>query len=740
MKKDKVYKYINLIRVLACLAILLFHLGLLKGGYLAVCTFFVLSGYLVCVSAFKKDKFSFKSYYFNRLKKIYLPLLIVVFLTISVISIIPSISWFNLKPETKSILLGVNNFWQINANLNYFSKHFNSPFTHLWYIAILIQFDLVFPFIYIFLRKLGDKINKYIPCVLTFLVAIIGTVYFFIMSKNQSIMVTYYNTFTRLFSLSFGVSLGFIHHYFKSFIFKNKLFRKFAFYGYLLVLLIMFIFVDANSVFFPFAMILTTLISCRLIDYSTISKDKIVSRFDKFISYFSNISYEIYLIQYPVMFLFQYVDINNYLRIFVIIVITIILSCILHYLLDYNKEKKFKILYFILSFLCLTCSIYGVYQFCITVDHTPEMKALEKELSQNQKMIQEKQKEYALNMKKEEEDWTLKLQDLGNSEADIKNIVNNLPVVGVGDSIMLGAVDNLYKEFPNGYFDAAISRTAWTLNGILLDLKNRNLLSDVIVVNLGANGDCSESCKLGIMKTAQDRDILWVNVTNDDDVHVNDKLATFASNYDNFHIIDWNSISKGHPEYFVSDGIHLTQEGRKAYTETVYNAIYNLYVDKFKERKEELIRKHEEEMKFKISFYGNDIILNSYDYLKNYYGEANFVLNKGVNYDIIKLELEKVISDNSLNHRVIFSFDDMVNLSKEQYQNLINLCGDKEIYILATNEKTSKNLLDFSYDNVKVMDFYQEIKNNKDYLMIDGKHLSPKGNEALGKFVSEIVK
>ena len=56
--KKEYYKNLNIIRVIACIAVLFYHLGILKGGYLAVCTFFVLSGYLSCVTSFKKEKFS----------------------------------------------------------------------------------------------------------------------------------------------------------------------------------------------------------------------------------------------------------------------------------------------------------------------------------------------------------------------------------------------------------------------------------------------------------------------------------------------------------------------------------------------------------------------------------------------------------------------------------------------------------------------------------------------------------
>ena len=74
----KYYRDLDLIRLLACVAVLLYHFNILKGGYLAVCTFFVLSSYLSCTSAFRKEKFSLKEYYLSRLLKLYLPLVIVV--------------------------------------------------------------------------------------------------------------------------------------------------------------------------------------------------------------------------------------------------------------------------------------------------------------------------------------------------------------------------------------------------------------------------------------------------------------------------------------------------------------------------------------------------------------------------------------------------------------------------------------------------------------------------------------
>ena len=154
---NKHFKYIDILRIFSCIMIFLYHLNMLKGGFLAVSIFFVISGYLSTIKLFKKEKISFKEFYLNKLFRLYLPMLIVVFVSIGVIKLFLDVNWFNLKPEVTSIMLGYNNFWQIMTNMDYFRSGLESPFIHLWYMAILMQFDLVFPFIFLLLKKIGDK-------------------------------------------------------------------------------------------------------------------------------------------------------------------------------------------------------------------------------------------------------------------------------------------------------------------------------------------------------------------------------------------------------------------------------------------------------------------------------------------------------------------------------------------------------------------------------------------------------
>ena len=726
MENKKYYKTLDIIRILSCIAVFLYHLNILKGGYLAVCIFFVLSSYLACNSLFRKEKISFKDYYLNRLKHIYLPLLFVVFLSILVISFIPNINWLTLKPETYSVLGGYNNYWQINANMDYFARHVSSPFMHFWYIAILLQFELIFPFIFIALKKLGNK-HKSIPTVILTLLSFISMGFFYYSSiKDPNIMNVYYNSLTRVFSLLFGMSLGFTLHYYNVYIpIKNKNINKITFCIYLVLLIMLCIFIDSKSLLFPYAMILTTLITCRLIDYSTLFTEGSY----KVIKYLANISYEVYLIQYPVIFIFQYITLKDYISIPLIFIITLILSIVLHTALDLKKKNIFKI---ILLIIITGFSIFGLYKFIITEDHTKEMNELREQLGSNEEEMKLKQKEYQEKLKKDNEEFQKQLEELENGSNNLESVVYNLPIVGVGDSVMLGAVPRLYKTFNNGYFDAKVSRTDYEATAILRDLANRGMLSDTVVIHLGTNGTCGNKCRDQMMEVLGNRKVFWLTVSNDYDVHVNARLKEYVNNHPNSYIVDWEAAGVGHPEYFAADKIHLNSSGITAYCNTLYNKIYEVYKEEYENKKQEMINNHNNELKTKITFYGNDLLINGFKYIEKDFSEEDFVMNKDFNYK----KLIKSIKDKKPNYNTVFVFDSSFRLSSDQYKNIINTLKDNKIYVVKINNDNVK----LNYDNVTVIDFNKEISKHPEYMMVDNIHLSSKGNERLNELLKENIK
>ena len=60
-------------------------------------------------------------------------------------------------------------------------------------------------------------------------------------------------------------------------------------------------------------MILATLITVRIINYATINEEELTKK-DEIVKSISDITYEIYLVQYPVIFLFQEIEMELYFK------------------------------------------------------------------------------------------------------------------------------------------------------------------------------------------------------------------------------------------------------------------------------------------------------------------------------------------------------------------------------------------------------------------------------------------
>ena len=715
LMENKYYKYLDIIRIIACIEILFYHLDIIKGGYLAVCTFFVLSGYLGVISAFKKEKFSFKDYYIKRFKRIYLPLLIVTFISISVITVINNYNWINLKPEVTSILLGYNNYWQLNANLDYFVRNVSTPFMHYWYIAILLQFEVVFPLVFIVLKKLGKYISKVLPIIILILLGVFSCVVFTHNMLNNNIMGAYYGTLSRLFALLLGMALGFIHIYYKPLILKSKIIRKVLFYIYL-ILLIGLCFINTNDpIICTISMFITTVITLRLINYSICTsqdKDK-----NKALMNISNMTYELYLVQYPIIFIMKDIHMNLLLKVLIIILSTFIISFIINWSLKKPKKNLIKVLFLI---IISVVSLFGLYTYVIAKDYTDDINKLKNDLAENRALIEQKQKESLMNQEKEEEEWQEYLNKSEVNEKDIEKMVRNLHIIGIGDSVMELAIKNLYEEFPKGYFDAATNRTEVDAIDIIKGLKAKGIDSDVYVLNIGTNGLCNVKCKERVLNAiGEDKYIFWLNATAPDYEEFNTYLEQLAKKHNNVFIIDWRSYGLAHQEYLIYDKVHPNVTGCGIYAKKIYEGVYNKYLELYKEIREKKIKEHEEYEKNKIIFIGNDLLRGIYDALDESYQNKKILVDD-YNFNSIKNTISNTPSNN-----IVLVFDSDFVLTNDQYKELVKTNKDKKITYITTHKTNNNSIIYFD---------------STDKTELDGIHLSNEGNKALMNIIKERIK
>lgn len=149
-------------------------------------------------------------------------------------------------------------------------------------------------------------------------------------------------------------------------------------------------------------------------------------------------------------------------------------------------------------------------------------------------------------------------------------------VTAVGDSVMLGGHVALERELPKATVDAAVKRNASEMFSRIRDRLSAGKLASVVVIHGGTNGPTVEKDLRSIL-TALKGQARVVLVTS----HMplswmadnNNTIATVAKDFPNVRVADWAAASDGHPDYFVSDGVHLTQPGGRAYAETIGAAL-----------------------------------------------------------------------------------------------------------------------------------------------------------------------
>ncbi|WP_145319238.1 acyltransferase family protein [Paenibacillus xylanexedens] len=146
----------------------------------------------------------------------------------------------------------------------------------------------------------------------------------------------------------------------------------------------------------------------------------------------------------------------------------------------------------------------------------------------------------------------------------------------IGDSVILDAKPYLEQSISGVYVDGHVGRQMWEAADVLEGLKRNNQMGSKVVLELGTNGSFISKNLNAVLDYLKDENqvyLVTVRVPRPWERTVNRALNEAASSYSNVSLIDWNSASEGHDEYFEKDGVHLTTEGSEAFAELVKNSI-----------------------------------------------------------------------------------------------------------------------------------------------------------------------
>ena len=152
------YRYdLDLLKGFGISAVVLYHAGWCKSGYLGVDVFLVLSGYFIVpkiIGNIEEGGFHYFNFLEKRLFRLLPLVLLVSFASISIgfWGMLPGDYYF-LSEEALASSVFANNILQSLTTQNYWAAIYHKVLMHTWYLGVLFQFYVVFPLFMLLMRR-----------------------------------------------------------------------------------------------------------------------------------------------------------------------------------------------------------------------------------------------------------------------------------------------------------------------------------------------------------------------------------------------------------------------------------------------------------------------------------------------------------------------------------------------------------------------------------------------------------
>lgn len=591
--KSKYLPSIDSLRALAVLAVIIYHVDVnyLPGGFLGVDLFFVLSGYLISsliIKEFRKTgTVNLYNFYIRRARR----LLPAVYFMITVGLVVMVL--FNEVLLRKSHLDAIfgyiysSNWWYIFHKLDYFDSFgAQSPFKHLWSLAIEEQFYMIFPLLFLLVngkKKSKDgtyKLNKNFLYVVLGLILVSLIAYILLFDINN-ISRIYFGTDTRAFSLLVGV-VGAILYPMERLHSKvtpqqNMIYSVVSLVSIATLITVMIYTSEYNTWLYRGGFLLVAILGLIVI-ISSGKQHTLMSKLLSFkpIVFIGKISYSLYLWHFPILVLTTPVsEIGNPNIIFVIlrVILTFILATASYVFVEtpirklgfknyinviFKKLKKrprksrkvYAGIVGLVSILFLM-GIFGKSVPFISTAFVKEMETNKETQFVNNGNNKDNNQEKSSDSNKDNK------EDKNNSDKKYSS------VLVMGDSLTVDIGEKFQELYPGAVIDGKIGRQLYVAVEEAKSYSKYNNENSAIIFQLGTNGPFTESQIEELVKEFDKADIYFVNikVPRAWEKTVNAALKETQEKHSNVKIIDWYSVANSTKDLFEPDRVHLNQAG-----------------------------------------------------------------------------------------------------------------------------------------------------------------------------------
>ena len=562
------------LRAVAVVAVMLYHLGFtwIPGGFLGVDLFFVISGYvitrLLLDSIQRSGGLDLRAFYKARIRRLFPPLVFMIFVTIIYISIWAPETMRRFISDSPFALLGGMNWWLVFRQTDYFDTISRPPLLqHTWSLGVEAQFYLIWPLILLLvLRQFGKaKIPGAALIIAAFSgIALLLVSYEVDAANTSQVSHVYFGTDTHSIGLFLGAALAvsWVPQNLQEQV--NRRAQDFidgigviGFVGLLGVFLLV---NESDPTLYKLAFPLAGIFGCAILT----SIVHPASRFAPILSsrvavWIGERSYAIYLWHWVV---FQVtrpaVDLEGStwalyaLRILVVFALAdISLRLVELPVRSGLVEYWFKGMKYRTKNVQRRQKSTVVASVLLLILGTSYISA---------NAISQSDKEMAI-VKQQLEQPVQPSEPTGTQTGGLWV---------TGDSVILGIHYELDARSPIAIINARVGRQATELIEVMKADK-ANATDSTVIFNMGNNNKLTSDQVMAVFEEVKNQPrIIVVNTAvprgwRDEN---NALIAQYAALY-GATVVDWASISMGHPEYFAPDGVHLVPAGVRAYVDAI---------------------------------------------------------------------------------------------------------------------------------------------------------------------------
>lgn len=602
---------LNALRLFAIILIVVYHFfaHFLPGGFIAVEIFFAISGFLIVGNIAKNyqktSRFLYRDFIRGRFARLFPPLLLMVLTVLTLALLAHPDILAGIGPRSLSALTFSTNIFELATGGGY--ENFISPnlFRHTWFLALEMQLYLLVPLVFLLaVKQSRNKQKGLIIAATTF--GVLGLISAILMILYGGVFGltdrAYFAPDSHMFSFCFGAALGIAMQLYKP---QKATKTTPPALAIATILATIVIFAKGISYSKPISFFLVLplvgLLSVIMIYYVLkLQRHKRHGRIMCALEYLGGMSYGIYLFHYPFYLLFGYIlpaETPAWIYSSVALVCSILLTILCDHLI--KNVKKLLILYkkhslsirhrvatvaYVVTFMALIAgSIARVATISANSNISAELAAQNKQNNSTELNVPDSATIIG---------DAVTLVGAGLSAVETaapvytpqvvlpqnKTITAGTKVLLIGDSVMLGAKNNLEAKIPNSFVDAKESRGIEKATEIINSVRAQGMLPEIIVIGLVTNQRYISAATYDAILNAAGPNHKFILVTGycgptQSRDSQNAVTRDYANTHDNVWLADWYALAINDWSLMYSDHTHLDFSGRETYTNLIANII-----------------------------------------------------------------------------------------------------------------------------------------------------------------------